>query len=171
MATKATDRFANIITESVECSTANTLTFQEITVGLSIFDKAGILLNRIEYIPSKAMIQEMTAADDTIEMAVTTSNTITTLSVTQTQVIDKVLLNRLDLGTAASGHILEVPIVRDMSTLPGGGVLITPRPWYIALNTAGLASAGTLTIRFYFTVMKLQPAEYFELLETRTYFG
>lgn len=165
------DKYANILTETVTCSAANTQTFQEITVGLSIFDKAGILLNRIEYIPSINMLGEITAATDTVEMAVTSSNTLSSLSVSQAAVIDKLLLYRHDLGTAASGVVIPIPYVRDLSTLPGGGILITPKPWYIGLNTSGLASAGSMSVRFYFTVLKLQPAEYFELLETRTYFG
>jgi len=170
MATSS-DKYSNILTQAITMSAANTLTFQEVSIGLSLFDKAGILLSRIEYEPVGSAISEMTADADSITLAVTASNTIAALTITQQAVIHRMTLRRSDFGTAASGSYLTLPIVSDFASLPGGGLLITPKPWYVAMDTSGLNSAASGTVRFFFTVMKMTSEQYFELLETRQYFG
>ena len=167
----AVDKYANILTEPITMSAANTLTFAEVNIGLSLFDKAGILISRIEYQPSGGTIADLEVTADLIGMAVTTSNSLVNLGVAQQAVVTYKSLIRLDLGVAASGVIVELPLTQDFSQLPGGGILITPKPWYIAMESAGLAAAGTMTVRFFFTVVKLTAEMYFELLETRHYFG
>lgn len=168
---KTTDKFSNVLTEEISMSAANTLTFEEVNIGLSLFDKAGILISRVEYSPYSATMQEMTAAADWIQLAFCTSNQLSNLAVTQAAVVHQVQWTTQYSGAAASGYLVHTPKIVDLSTLPGGGILITPRPWYVAMNTNGLASAGGGYVRFYFTVLQLQPQEYFELLETRSYFG
>lgn len=166
-----TDKYANILTQQVVMSGANTLTFQEVNIGLSLFDKAGILISRIEYEPTTATIAEMTNATDNIQLAITASNSINSLGITQASVIHRKILYRHDMGTAGTGALVDYPFVVDFASLPGGGILITPKPWYVGMTTGGLASAGTANVRFYFQVMKLTAESYFELLETRQYFG
>lgn len=168
---KQTDRYSNILTQSITMSGANTLTFQEVNIGISLFEKAGILISRIEYQPTMATVDLMTASSDDIIMAVTTSNQLTSLTPEQQSVIHQMDFARFDFGTAASGQFFSVPWQYDFGQLPGGGLLITPRPWYVAMQSVGLASAGSGYVRFYFTVVQLKPEEYFELLETRTFFG
>lgn len=166
-----TDKYANVLTEKITMDSANTLTFEEVNIGLSLFDKAGILISRIEYQPDLATLAEMTANADSVSMAVVTSNAISNLAITQAAIVHLTSLNRVDCGTAAAGRLYQLPLAYDLSTLPGGGILITPRPWYIAMGSSGLANPGGGTIRFYFTVIKLTSENYFELLETRAYFG
>lgn len=165
------DKYANILTQKVVMSGANTLTFEEVSIGLSLFDKAGILLSRIEYQPAAAALLEMTASGDQIDLAITASNSISNLVATQPAVIHRSILKRMDFGTAAGAQLIIEPQVADLSTLPGGGILITPKPWFCAMVTTGLASAATGYFRFFFTVLKLTAESYFELLETRHYFG
>ncbi|GAI82269.1 unnamed protein product, partial [marine sediment metagenome] len=165
------DKYANVLTEKITMSAANTLTFQEVNIGLSLFDKAGILISRIEYQPTGGTIADLETTGDLIGMAVATSDNIANLGVDQAAVVTYKSLIRLDLGTAAAGWIFELPLVQDFSQLPGGGILITPKPWYIAMESGGLAAAGICTVRFFFTVVKLTAEMYFELLETRHYFG
>jgi len=171
MPAKKIDKYANVLTESVTLSAANTLTFEEMELGLSLFDKVGLLISRIEYEPAVGTLNEMTASGDEIRMALTTSESISNLRVDEKAVIHSMVYKRFDAGTAASGHFYRLPFVYDLSDLPGGGILITPRPLYLAGDTDGVASAAVLYVRIYFTVISLTPAEYFELLETRQYFG
>jgi len=166
-----TDKYANVLTESIEMSAADTLSFEEVNIGLSLFDKAGILISRIEYHLATGVPGYMTAAADRVNMGVTASNSVTSLAVTQQAVIHTMQVQRNDFGTAASASLFVLPIVYDFSTLPGGGLMITPKPWYIAMTSSGLASAASGYIRFFFTVQKLSPQDYFELMETRAYFG
>jgi len=168
---KKMDKYANVLTASLTLSAANTLSFDELKMGLSLFDKVGLLISRIEYEPSGGTLGEMTATGDEVRLAITTSDSISALDVTDQAVIHMMTYKRFDAGTAATATLYTLPFVYDLSTLPGAGILITPRPWYIAGDTDGLASAAVLNFRFYFTVIKLSPAEYFELLETRQYFG
>lgn len=167
----ATDKYANVLTQEITMSAADTLTFQEVNIGLSLFDKAGILINRIEYDPGQGTLALMTTATDRFEMAVTASNTIANLGIDQQAVIHRMRVQRADFGAAASGSVFQTPYVYDFSTLPGGGVMITPKPWYIGMNSSGLASAATGNVRFFFTIVKLAPQDYFELMETRAFFG
>jgi len=165
------DKFANVITMEVETSAANTLTFEEVQIGLSLFDKTGILLSRIEYEPFNSAFAQMTATTDSIFIGVTTSNQLSELNPDQAAVVDRYMVQRQDLGAAATGALINTPFVKDLSTLPGGGILITPKPWYIGITSTGLAATCKAYVRFYFTIMKLSPQDYFELLETRNFFG
>lgn len=171
MASKTMDKFSNLMTQRITLSAANTLTFQEIELGLSIFDKVGMLLSRIEYEPSGGTMNEMTASGDELRLALTTSNQLTSLQVDEKSVIHSMVYKRFDAGTAGNANFYNLPFVHDFSQLPGGGILITPRPLYLAGDTDGVASPMVAYIRVYFTVIKLTPADYFELLETRQYFG
>jgi hypothetical protein len=66
---------------------------------------------------------------------------------------------------------VQEPFVVDYTSLSGGGILVAPRPLYIGMDTIGAAAAGFCTVRLYFTIITLQASEYFELLESRRFFG
>lgn len=165
------DMFPNIKTASLTLSAANTISFGEFDVGLNIFDKVALLISRIEYELSTAAIEEMTTAGDDIQAALVNSNSLTTLASDQVEVIDRVAIHRVDLGTAGTGVIRRDVYEHDFSTLPGGGILIPPRPLFFAGNSNGLASAATFRFRVYFIIHRLTDAQYLELLETRNAFG
>lgn len=169
---KKTDMYANVVTQETNMSSANTLSFTEVNIGLSIFDKAGLVISRVEYHISETTLDDLTSDGDIIEVAFGTSNQLANLTPNQQAIIHKATLSRQDLGTTAANlTIMHQPLEHDFSSLPGGGIIITPRPWYTMMNSVGLASAGTVYVRFYFTVVQLRAEEYFELLETRQYFG
>ena len=165
------DMFPNIITASITMSAANTLTFEEINVGLNIFDKVGLLLQRIIYEPTVGTWSDLEASGDTIQGAICNDDGIDDLDVNRQQIFDKVVVRRHDMGTAASGWIHRKEITADYSTLSGGGILIPPKPLYLAMGSSGLAAAGAMKVRIYFTMVKLADADYLELLETRRAFG
>lgn len=168
---KEKDKFPNIIVKRATQSAANTITFEEIQVGLNLFDRAGLLITRVEYSPSEASLNEMTAEGDVIEMGLTNNDGLSSLLPSDEQVLDVASLQRRDFGTAASAQILERTLQRDFSTLPGGGILVPPKPLYIGIASTGLASAAVADFRIYFVVIRLESSEYLELLETRRAFG
>lgn len=169
--TSKADKYTNLIVHSVTCSAANTLTFSEINVGLNLFDKIGLLVERLEFEPSNAAMGEMTTAGDGITLALSSSNALANLLPNQAEIISSIEVIRLDLGVAASGWLTEKSFMRNFSGLSGGGLLIPPKPLYFGINTGGLASAATAYLRIYFTIVQLTDSEYLELLETRRAFG
>lgn len=168
---KSKDKYANLLTHEITMSAANTFTVSEVDVGLSLFDKAGIVINRIEYHVPGGVINEMTATGDYFTVGILTNDSATSLDPAALSTIDAITVRRMDMGTAGAVWVFSMPIVRDYSMLPSGGIIITPRPWFVGMTTAGVASAGTCTVRFFFTIVKLSGEDYFELLETRHHFG
>lgn len=164
----SSDNFANVIYDAVTESGANTLTFEEINVGLNIFDKVGMVIHLIEYSNHINLLQ---ADDDSITFGLTQSNGWTTVDPSESSIITYEDFSIAGFGTAANALQRQTPYVRDFSTLPGGGILVTPKPLYLFAKGTNLGSAATVKVRIYFTIMKLKPEEYFELLEARQYFG
>jgi len=162
------DNFANILYNSVVESSANTLTFDEITLGLSLFDKVALIINRIEWY---AWPTRLLAAGDAIEFGISSSNAFVDPDSSQPSIITFQSMDVVDFGTAGVHEVWRQPLVEDLSNLPGGGLLITPRPLYQFVEGTNLAAVATVRMRMFFTVKKMKPEEYFELLETRTYFS
>lgn len=165
------DKFANIFQGSVAQAVINTLTFAEINIGLTLFDKVGILLHKIQWDVSNNYMTDMNAEGDRIRMAFTQSNTITGITVSERAVIEVIEHEVILTAAGVSSFISEQPFEMKFSDLPGGGLLVAPRPLYAAINTDGYANVQSATFRMYFTIMKLKPDEYFELLEARRFFG
>lgn len=168
---KGTDKYANILNQTVTQSAADTLTFSEINIGLNIFDKVGLLINRIEFVPSKATVNLFATNADSLVMALSASNQISSLSFSANEIIDLLTLDAVTIGAAASGSVAQKPLTRTYESLPGGGLLVAPKPLYFGVDSASLGTAGVVEFRLYFTVIQLKPDEYFELLESRRYFG
>lgn len=165
------DKYSNILDLNITMSAADTLTFEEIDIGLTLFDKVGLLMARWEFEVSAATSNELQASADELDIAITQSNQITALSLDQNAIVDKIKLKGHSSGAPATLLVLEQPWKKDYTGLPGGGILVAPRPLYIGMNTSGFAAAGYAAIRFYFTIVSLKDAEYFELLESRRFFG
>lgn len=165
------DKYSNILGKAITMSAANTLTFEAIELGLSLFDKVGILIQRIEFDPAFSAVAEMVANSDRMQIALTQSNQIASITLQESSVICAKEYQVHVSGAPATAQIAEGIQAIDYTSLAGGGLLIAPRPLYLAMTTAGFAAASGCTIRLYFTVVKLKPEEYFELLESRQYFG
>jgi len=148
-------------------SGANALTFEQLHFGLSIKDKYGLIIRKIEFAIAQGTVSLMTATADAVSCALVRSNTITDLSLSQPQVIDRADFVRMDFGTAGSAQFWESPpLVRDFTNMPGGGLIVPPDPIYVAMDSSGLASAGTLTTRIFYNLAQLKPEEYWQLVES-----
>lgn len=165
------DKFPNIINISLTQSAANTTTFTDIDLGFGQFERVGVKLARWEVWPEPALIQEMDADGDQANFALTADNQLSDVNPDERAVIDNLRLNALVSGTAGTAQLVELPMAKDYSQMPGGGLLVAPRPFYLGMASAGLGAARTVQCRIYFTIMKLADADYFELLESRRFYG
>lgn len=171
---KRTDKFANTISVDITMSAADTLTFEEIDVGLNIFDKVGLLLHRMDAEVNAATIGFLNDNTDNFEVGLTQSNQIASMTLQERAMIDKIKISMHSEGTLTNektAGAMQEPFNKDWSGLPGGGLLITPRPLYLCMDSIGAAVAGFCTVRLYFTIVQLKPEEYFELLESRRFYG
>jgi hypothetical protein len=69
------------------------------------------------------------------------------------------------VGGAAFNE-LQLPLVTDFSTLPGGGKLLPVNPLYLGMMTADAAAASQCTARMDMTFKELTDAEYLELIQS-----
>lgn len=168
---KMQDQFCSILHEEVTMSATDTITFQEINIGLNLFDKVGLILHKIAYAPVHGSLNQLVAAADELNMALCTDDQLTGLAFDQVEVIDNFMLQPKDIGTVAELLVYEKPFFHDFSTMPGGGIIVAPKPLYLGMNTTGFTSAGQGKIRLYFTIRKLADADYLELLQTRRGFA
>ncbi len=150
---------------AVTMSAVNTLTFGQVTLGMSIFEYAALILSRIEYVFGWSHMPEMIVAGDHIEMAITGSDSLTDLTLVQPEVYDECQVDVHASGTPASASLFVQPIIHDFSTMKGGGLIVPAQNVYIGMNTAAFASAGTCVARVYYTVKSLSATDFIELVQ------
>lgn len=160
------DAYSNLAAIGFTMSAANTLTFEKFDFPVSVMDKVGLLISRIEYF--FMVLAELNSSGDYAVGAITVSrNTPSLIDIEDPTLIDSARVMRFDLGAAASGFFYDEPIIRDLSTLPGGGLLVAPNPLYVAMNSVGAANPMALSVRMYYTLKELKPDEYWQLVESR----
>jgi len=171
MATKkSSDQYVNVIKKKVTMSAVNTAEFEEIEVGLNLFDKIGLLIHRISYYPSDYSWSALVSAADAFVAGIVGSNQISTLNADERSVLDVMSLDVAHAGTPANFEIHNSPIIHDFSTFPGGGLLVPPKPLYAGVDTADFGAAGEVTVVLHFTIKQLADADYLELIETFRFF-
>lgn len=165
------DFYANLAYFSCTESAANTLTFAKLDVATGALlgeKKYAMLIHRVEFsIPSSAFWSNFNSTGDRTNVALTVSNSISGLSLSQAEVITTTILERVDYGTAASGFIAESPFVKDFSSLPGTGMLVPADKLFLGVSSTGAANAQTIGCRLYYTMKELKVEEYWDLVESR----
>ena len=151
--------------------TLNTLSFEELATFVSVFEKKAFLINRVEYAIAMGSLQEMDAETDSVQFGLSTSDTFTSATQGERSIIDFNVLVAILQAAGVSGHIFHSPVIKDLSTLPGGGVLVPSRPIYLYIESAGWAAAGSMSARIFFTVKDLKADEYWELVESTRLLG
>lgn len=146
---------------------ANTLTFDKLETGVSVYDKVGWVITRAEWRLSGSTLALFNGTGDILTTGLAASNNSSTIADNDPAfyVVRKWL--RLDFGTAASASIFSPIYVDDYSTLPGGGLLVLPNPLYIAAQGSGLTGASTVTCRIFFQSVDLGPDDYTNLVQAR----
>lgn len=165
--TNSTDQFANQAIISMVESAANTLTFKKLESGISISDKVAWVINRVEYFSSDFQDTNFNGKDDLALFGLSVSNSWSAATLTETTIIDFNAVYRRDFGTAATGLFQTMPIVKDFSQLPGGGILVPPVPLYGWVSSSGVVNAITVVARLWYTLLTLTVDQYWELVEAR----
>lgn len=161
---KKTDAYANKFYGTVTESGASTLTFAEIPTNVDVFTKRAWILHRLEWYTNPDNRSLLLASDDAIKIALTSSDKLTALGLDTAGVIDLLELDVV-FKTAVGIAPFEQPLKRDFTELPGGGLIIAPRPLYIAVQGVSIAAAVTASVRGYFTSVDLSADEYIELVD------
>jgi len=167
MPTVGTDKFANMAAIGVTETGANTLTFAKLETGISLFEKMAWIINRIEYRVTPSLT-DFADSGDLLDMALTVSGTLTSIGTyNEPAILNWYRLIYHESGTPANFAFFESPRIIDLSTLPGGGLIVPPNPLYLAAKGTGLGAAQSVYCRFWYTNLALKPEEYWELVESR----
>lgn len=163
---KAIDKYANLAAVHPVEAVAGTAKFEKFAFPFSIMDKMGLLITRIEYL--FLSLTNLNSGGDSLECCLAVDNRITDLQdFANPSLVDAAYLARYDLGAAASGVLVQSPIVRDFSDLPGGGILVAPNPLYGGVKSNGAAGTMGCWVRLFYTYMELSADEYWQLVESR----
>lgn len=164
------DVFVNQAYITVVESAANTLTFAKLETGVTIHEKIGWIISRLDYSMGLAAAN-FGAEGDVVEFGISTSDLITTISLRTSAIVDYNAIRRNDFGTAASGMLTRQPFQKTFANLPGGGILVPPNPIYIYVKGGALTSAMTIECRLFYTYKELKLEEFWELVELRRMIG
>jgi hypothetical protein len=159
------DQFANKAYVQVIESSAGTLTYSELQSNINIMDKVAWVIHRVEYYLSDSTLLRLAADQDSVLVAWTSSNKLTTLDLGDASVIDFLKITVRDFGTPGNNYIWNQPIIREFNNLPGGGLIVAPRPLYLAILGGNLSGVATVSARMYFTVRELSKEDYYDLLD------
>ncbi len=161
------DKFANYAIVTCTESAANTLTFKKLETGISLSEKVAWVVNRLEYVLTSLNATIFNATADGFYYGLSVSNAFSSPTVLENTILDYNMMHRVDIGAAASGFFLPMPIIKDFSTLPGGGIIVPPTPLYLFGMGGGLTAAMNVTVRIHYTMRVLKIDEYWELVEAR----
>jgi len=162
---KMQDQFDQFMVFDTTQSAADTLTFSQISLGLNIFSYGALILSRIEYSISRPSMVLISAEDDYLEVAITGSDTIDDLSIAKPEVYDRISVNIHHQGTPATAELVYKPIVKDFSTMNGGGLLVPAQDTYLGVDSGSLGTAATASARVYYRVIELDASDYIELAQ------
>jgi len=161
---KALDSFANKMYGRVIESAANTLTFSEIQTNVNFSERIAFIIHRIEWFIDRAQLLKILDGVDEINFAMVASQNITTLGLDNPAVIDRFQIAKFQASDVGF-ELTQKPFIRNFSDLPGGGILVSPRPLFLAVQGVSLASAVTVEARAYYTVKELDDASYADLID------
>jgi len=150
---------------SVTLSAANTLTFDQVSFAVGLFQGVAMLMHRILWKPASAFLRELTANTDQCIFALTTTNRLTTL---EDSTDPSVIAYYKIVGMGAGVEPIHLPLITDFSTLPGGGKLVAANPIFLAAVSSGYAAAlGPVLAQIDFTFVNLSDAQYLEVLQAQ----
>ena len=163
---KVIDQYCNIAAVKPTEASAGTAVYEKFAFPFSIMDKMALLISRIEYLFGS--LQNLNSGTDYVLSGLSVSSNVSDLTIqSDPAVIDSCRIARYDFGTAASGMLQQQPLIKDFSSLPGGGLLVAPNPLYGFCLSSGAGGVMLCWIRMYYTYMELSSDEYWQLVESR----
>lgn len=160
------DLYPNRAFETVVMSAADALTFSQVQFGVGLFQGVAAIIHRIEWFLSDNSIRELLADTDSLEVALTNRDDLTSIRPVSQNVL--AYKNRIALAAGTPGNCIHItsPLVSDFSQLGGGGLIIPANPLYIGMDTEGAAAASRVDAVIYLTFKELADSEYVELIQT-----
>lgn len=146
---------------------ANTLTFDKVETGMSVYDQIGWVLSRVEYRLTANTRSLFNGTGDNLSIALVSTNTLTLLGDANPAIYALRSFTRIDFGTAASATLESNTYVDDYSGLPGGGLLLLPNPLYGAIVGTGLSGPAFVSVILYVQPVQLDKDDYFNLVQAR----
>ncbi len=167
MPAKRKDVFSQIGYVTVTMAAINTLAFNGLSVFSNILTPKGLIIHMAEYFVGTATLQDIDTDGDQFYFGLCGDDSIAAIDQANAQVYDHHGIIRLESAGAAANFILvDTPIVKDFSTLPGGGRLLPADRIYIYAGSGGMTVVGNVTCRFHFTLKDLSAQEYIELAQS-----
>ncbi|MBA7709044.1 hypothetical protein ES703_117951 [subsurface metagenome] len=158
------DKYSNVAFAKVTMSAVNTLTFEAINMAVGVFQGVAMLIHRILYYPTDVSLREVVAATDTFSLALTTSNRLANIvDVSEPAIIDKLHV----VGVGVNVEAVRLPLVSDLTMLPGGGRIVPANPLFVAMATAGAVAASKAFVQVDFTFIELTDQDYLELIQSQ----
>ena len=167
----AEEKYVNQAFLSVTESAANTLTFAKLETGVSIYEKVGWLISRVDWFLSSLTAGVLDTTGDVLKYGISVMDSLATVGLGLSAVVDFNSIQRFDFGVAASGFIFHSPVTKSFADLPGGGLLLPPNPIYVWAEGVGLVGAQTIQVRMFYTVKQLKTEDFWELVEQRRMIG
>lgn len=160
--------YANMAYLSITEAVAGTLKFAKLQIAEEFGGpKKAMIIHRLEFL--MASVSSLNSSGDGIDTALTLSDKLTDISdLSQPEVIAWAQILRLDIGAAASGMLVQWPVLRDFTELPGGGLIVPANYLYLGVKSTGAAAACGSTMRLYYSPLELKPEDYLQLLEARS---
>lgn len=166
VAKRGKDSYVNVAAVQITESAANTQTAVKFDFPFSIMDKMALVINRIEY--WTASVTPFAAAGDQLYLALTTASIIADIAKqNDPQIVDSHLKSLEIYGAATSAKILEIPYIKDLSSLPGGGLLVAPSPLYGVAQGISLTAVSSSWIKLFYTYLEMNTEDYWQLVESR----
>ena len=147
-------------------SAADTFTAVKFAFPFSIMDKMALVISRIEYLDRTLGVLNSSGDYKMIGLAASAS-IVDPLAQNDPLIIDNMLIDRNDFGTAAAANLFFQPYVKDFANVAGGGLLVAPAPLYGYVKGAGESGASTVWIKLFYTYMELDADSYWQLVESR----
>jgi hypothetical protein len=160
------DKFANIAAINAVEAVAGTTAYARFNFPFSIMDKVGLIISRIEYWPYN--LSNLNSSTDTLTAALIAASAILDLTnQADPAMLDSFRIIRNDLGAAATGALERLPIIKDFSDIPGGGILCAPSPLNVAVQGVGGAGVVGCWVKLFYTYVEMTTDEYWEMVESR----
>lgn len=159
------DVYPNRIVERVVMSGTDTITFEPIRFGTGIFSGIALVIHRLEYHVNQGTMAQLVATTDALYCGLTNRDDLANLLPMNLNLLDVNSIFCTMVGTVVSLTIERFPILKDFTTLPGMGLIIPTTPLFLAMQTAGFASAGTIDLVMYYTFKTMSDADYIELVQ------
>ena len=146
-------------------SGANTLTYAGLSVFSNVLGQKGMIINRAEYRVDTVELQKLVGAGDLIQFGLAGDDSKTSISLKDPDVYDMNEVGYLAFGTPGAAALYEMPVVKDWTALPGGGLLVPADRLFAYVSGNSLATAVAFQVRFWFDIIDLNAQDYLELAQ------